>query len=212
MAVTYQQDDSIHHMDNDDNDITDEDSDIEEYDMDGKLPVFDENTFERLKKNDPSVTHLRMFLSNDWFFKSIDWKEDGDCISDNIHLKKLHICYNKDSPNYVLVNKDRQQLQDFFFCLYQNCSIKVIIIDSGLIEVGESFIEGLGGHPSLIRLEINNYLGSLACEVLGKILKHPSKLKDLRLSHLQLDDDSRIVLLFDALLGNSTMTRLSVCF
>ena len=93
----------------DTNNITGEDSDIEEYDRDGQLPVLDENTFERLKTNNPSVTHLRMFLSNDWFFKSIDWKEDGDCISDNIHLKKLHMYYNKDSPNNVLVNKDRQQ-------------------------------------------------------------------------------------------------------
>ena len=189
-------------------------SDIEEYD---EVIELDENTLQRLKQDDPSVTHLSLSLSaSDQnylnYFNKIDWKVDGDCISNNTHLKKLRVhVFDSISADH----KHRQQLEDFFSCVYRNRSINVIDINLAFFEFAGSLIfDGLGGHPSIIRLEITSYskpLGSLGCEVLGKILKHSKcKLRDLRLSRCILDDDSRINLLFDALSNNSTLKKLSL--
>jgi hypothetical protein len=106
----------------------------------------------------------------------------------------------------------RQQLKNFFSCMYRNSSIESVLFS--LIEINEfgaALIEGLQGHPSLIRLEIEfGRLGRVGCSALGKVLKHPkAKLRDLQLPNCNIDD-SGLGALCDGLLVNSSMRRISL--
>ena len=188
---------------------------------------------QRLKKNDPAVSDLYITLhcddNGDCFFNSINWKLDGNCISNNTQLKRIHItyddrmsierhgqqAYNLGEDGHNLPTK--QQLHDFFSCLYQNRSIETIRITSISIvgEFGGGLIEGLCGHHSLTRLEIGHVydsfekvnIGSIGCKALRKVLQHPeSKMKHLRVSYTELDDQG-LGTLCDGLVGNSTIKR-----
>jgi len=200
-------------MDNNDNAIDYNSSDIEEYD---EVIELDENTLQRLKKNDSSVTHLSLSLSaSDQnyhnYFNDIDWKVDGDCIASNTHLKKLHIIGSIPADHK---HNRRQLLEDFFSCMNRNRSINVIDINSACFEFGGDLIEGLQGHPSINRLDVSvsysKKLGSKGYSVLGKVLQHTRcKLNDLRLTNCKLDDEG-ISIVCDALLGNSTLKKLDL--
>ena len=57
---------------------------------------FNESTLPKLKGNDPTITGLRIQLDCDddsgkCFLNSIDWKKDGDCISNNTQLKSIEV-------------------------------------------------------------------------------------------------------------------------
>ena len=222
----------VNHQDNNiemnNNDTNNEDNfeiidENEGYDEDVVFE-FNKDIFQRLKQNDPSVTNVHILLNCDACGKchfNIDWEENGDVISDNIHLKRLNIEY-KGVPfhrsyeqNYMLGEEGhnlptRQQLQNFFSCIHRNSSIQELGIHGIVIsnKFGCGLIEGLSGHPSLTKLEISNgALGSIGCDAVGKVLKHPqSKLKDLRLRYCKLDDD-RLGIVCNTLLGNSTIKR-----
>ena len=183
--------------------------------------IFDRSTFQNLKQNDECITNLSVAFDEDHdgpcFFISVNWKEDGDCIAHNTQLKRLVIDsleLEEEGHNECT----RQQLQDFFSCIHRNSSIhhiqfrKLIIND----KFGGELIEELCGHPSLVRLEFHAYnynykqhrLGSSGCIAIGKVLKHPNcKLKDLRLSNCQLNDET-LGIVCDALLGNSAINTL----
>jgi len=114
----------------------------------------------------------------------------------------------------------RQQLRDFFLCIYRNSSIDTIEIESVSVddEFGGGLIEGLCGHPSLTRLgvgikysmEIEAKWGSIGCRALGKVLNHPrSKLKVLRVSHSDLDDEAAQTL-SEALMGSNVLKKLDL--
>jgi len=209
---------------NDNCDIEDEDVEV--------IDLEDENVLQRLKRNDPSIIAIEIGLncfSGESFFNSIDWKKDSECISTNTHLKKLRIYYygqcleRSDDQPYILGEQGnnlptRQQLRAFFSCIYQNSSIKQVCIYNCCIvdEFSGGLIQGLSGHPSLERLEIElaydtidqSRLGGAGCTALGQVLKHPqSKLKDLCLPYCKLDDNG-LGALCDGLLGNSTMKSL----
>ena len=212
-----------------------EDSDDEDEDYSNRLQhTLDGDVLQRLKKNDLAVSDLYIQLNCDdngeYYFNSIDWKEDGNCISNNTQLKRIHITIDDDMSNverhgqqaYILGEEGhnlptRQQLQDFFSCLYRNRSIETIRITSISIvgEFGGGFIEGLCGHHSLTRLEIGHVynslekvkIGSIGCKALRKVLQHPeSKMKHLRVSYTELDDQG-LGTLCDGLVGNSTIKR-----
>jgi len=195
--------------DDDNIDMVEEDSDDEDVELEFNMDVF-----KRLKQNDPSVTRLCIELnSHKDHFGKIDWKEDGDCISNNTQLKDIFMCYNDWSTRQLgggCKVPPRQQIQDFFSCIRQNRSITNLgthtIIDD---EFSGSLIEGLSGHPSIIKLEFQSgKLGGIVLSALGKVLKHPKcKLKDLRLSFCQLDDEG-LGLLCGGLVGNSTLKKL----
>ena len=134
-------------------------------------------------------------------------------------MKRLRIYHNATSvfsPKYILGDEGhnlpkRQQLQEFFSCIYRNSSIhqiEIIAIDIS-DEFGGSLIEGLQGHPSLKRLEIEfGRLGSIGCTAVGKVLAHTnSNLEDIRLSNCYLDDEG-LAIVCDALLGNTKMKSL----
>ena len=101
--------------------------------------VLDKDTFERLKQNDPSVTHLHTHLDcrsgienpnrSDDIFNSIDWGKDGYCISNNTQIEKIEIYILRNTiissngitnqvRRYVLgqegQNLPTKQQQDFF--------------------------------------------------------------------------------------------------
>ena len=229
MESTTQQDNNDDIIEDDDDKsvgIYEDDSD-DEYDVDEDSFILDSDTFERLKQNDPSMIDLRVYLNCDdhteyvtYFFNKIDWKEDGSFISNNTHLKRLRIYYNGrclgrpyDQP-YILGEEGddlptRQLLQDFFSCIYRSSSIKTLSIQSSIKIVGEfaeCVIEGLSGHPSLTRVKlVHSELGSIACEALGKVLKHPkSKLKDFHLQYCRLNDEGIQKMCHELLLGNGT--------
>jgi len=207
---------------NDNNAIEEEDND-EEYENKYNFTL-DKKALIKLKQNDPSITNLTLGLHSSGgrepFFNSIDWKENGGCIVNNTHLKRLRIYHNPSSvfsPKYILGDEGhnlpkRRQLQEFFSCIYRNSSIhqiEIIAIDIS-DEFGGGLIEGLSGHSSLIRLEIGQYssLGSRFISALGKILKHPmSKLKVLSLPNIQVDEES-FSIICEALLGNTKMKSL----
>ena len=232
MEGTNNQDDTIG-MNNDVGNV-DEISNIDEEDSDyyddDQCYKLNKNIFQQLKNNAPTITVVRIDLQDDGcFFNSIDWKEDGDCISNNTHLKMLRINYwgrclgRPYGEHYILGEQGnelptREQLREFFSCIHRNCFINQIIIHHMILildEFTEGLIEGLQGHPSLTRLEIGNGgLGSISfpvgCSAVGKVLKHPeSKLKDLRLPDCQLDDEG-LGTLCDALMGNSTLKKLDL--
>jgi len=191
MEETKDQDDT-----DDMNDIHDNESSS---DVDDQV-FLDKKVFQGLKQNDPNITNIIILTGGDCFINTTDWKVDGDCIVSNTHLKKLHIHFgypalgderSNDSPT-------RQQLQDFFSCVYRNNSINYISIQSlyvADIEFSGNLIKGLQGHPSLTRLEIDfGNLGSIGCEALGKVLKHPkSKLKSLRLPQCKLNEKKLVL-------------------
>jgi len=195
--------------DNDNIDMVEEDSDDEDVELEFNMDVF-----QRLKQNDPSVTRLCMELnSHKDHFGKIDWKEDGDCISNNTQLKDIFMCYNDWSMRQLGEERKvppRQQIQDFFSCIYQNRSITDLgthtIIDD---EFSGSLVERLSGHPSITKLEFQTCkMGGIVFSALGKVLKHPKcKLKDLRLSFCQLDDEG-LGLLCGGLVGNITLKKL----
>ena len=195
--------------------IIDDSSDIEDDDDLGtEVELLLEEDFERLKKHDPTITNLIITLNcyDDWGFNKIDWKKDGNCISDNIHLKKLTIFYLRDKSQYILGQEGhnlptRQQLQDFFSCIHRNRSIKEICINQ--IRINDQFswdlIDGLHyGHPSIRRLQINHVDSrDIGLEQLRKALSHPqSKLTGLRLSSNGLEDGG-LGVVCDALLGST---------
>jgi len=191
---------------------------IEEYDSDDEddYDTLNKNTLQKLKSNNPAVCTLaidlnKYYLQEEPFFYSIDWKENGNCISDNTQLKKLRL-------NSAIIEEGcdlptRQQIQDFFACIHRNTSIKHISFSSISIndEYGGGLIQGLSGHPSLIKIEIEDgTLGSTGCTAIEKVLKHPeSKLKDLRLPNCELDDQG-LVIACGGLLGNSMMKKLDL--
>ena len=223
MDGSNQQEDNMENGDN-----IDGISGIEEYDSDDEdeYDILDKNTLQKLNNNNPAVSALSVDLNRynneEPFFNSIDWKENGNCISDNMQLKKLYI-YNNGSSSYLgdpgkyTLGEEghnlptRQQLQDFFSCVYQNKFITNINI--GSIDISNQFggdlIEGLQGHPGLVKLEIGHAkLGSAGCTAVGKVLKHQhSKLKDLDLRYCQLDGD-RLEILCDGLVGNNKLKKL----
>ena len=220
------QQEGSNNMENDDGGNIDDISVIEKYDSDDEdeYDTLDENyknTLQKLKNNNPAVSTLSIDL-NKWydeepFFNSIDWKENGNCISDNTQLKKLLI-YSNDSLSYPYTLGDqgqnlptRQQLQDFFSCIYRNKFITDITISyiDIIDEFGWGLIQGLSGHPSIKILEIaDSSLGNIGCSAIEKILNHPmSKLEDLRLPNDQFVDKS-LGILCNGLSGNSTFKRL----
>jgi len=175
--ANHQQDDGIDINNDKDNDNNEEESYIEEdsEDDEDEEVDLDKDIFETLKQNDPTVTDLQVVLNcyfngDKSFFHDIDWKEHGYFIANNTQLKRIHIFYRISTSvsicrsNYILGEEEelnlptRQQLQDFFSCIYQNRSTKVLGFSSIGIndEFGRSLIEGLSGHPSLERLEIDN--------------------------------------------------------
>ena len=211
----------VTHIDMDDNEDSEDDSEIEiDEDSDDEEVVLEDETYlQRLKQNDPSLTAISIdyFDADDSYFKSINWKENGCCISDNTHLKELSI-HNSHSTHYGFAGKrgaklpTKEQLQYFFSSIHENRSIEVFEITSVSIdeEFGGWLIKGLSGHHNLKKLDIGSYksakLGRIVCSALGKVLKHPqSKLKILHLSNL---DDDGCKILSDGLLGNSRMRRL----
>jgi len=220
MEDTNNQDDNID-INNDDGTI-DESSDIEEEDSKLHPQVrLDNNILQRLKQNDSSITITSLDIQlNCPFFNSIDWKEDGDFISNNTQLKTILIthngrCLDRDwGEPYILGEQGdglptRQQLLDFFSCIHQNRSIKELVTRSIEVdEFGGGLIEGLKGHPSLTKLE-SGKIGSIACTAVGKVLNHPaSKLENLIISGNL--DDERFGILCDALLGNSTLKKIDL--
>jgi len=221
--LNRQEDDTIMN----DNDIEDVgDTDDEVY---GLPSVLDKKTFQKLKRNDPTITNLCITFDirnyDECFFNSIDWKVDGNCLlANNTQLKKLSFNnatpYSIDDNNrrdYILGEQrdnlpTRQQLQDFFSCICRNQSINGLSISSIRIvdTFGRGLIKGLQGHPSIKRLDIMNAkIGDSFVGLLGDdILNHPkSKLKDLRLSNCHLDD-RRLDILCRTLLGNGTLKKL----
>ena len=225
MEETNHQDDTME-MDNDVENV-DENSDVEEeendYD-DDQWYGLNNYILQRLKQNDPSITNLCINLQDEEYFfsGSINWKDDGDCIANNTHLKRLMINYRGRShkQKYILGEEgpnspSRQKLQDFFSCIYRNCSVKNLSLISICIndEFGSSLLEGLQGHPSLTKLEIGpGRVGSSGCIALGKVLAHPnSKLMDIDLPNNHIDDEG-LGVLCDGLVGNSTMRKLSLSF
>jgi len=215
MEDTNNQDDPMDDDNVDDSiNIEEDDSDMEEEELNPQVRLDNNIILQRLKQNDSGVTNLSVSLS-DKYFNSIDWKEDGDCIANNAKLKKLRISFNS-SITYWLGKWDngqdlptREQLQDFFSSVYQNSSIASITFSTiQMFKFGGDILEGLGGHPSLIRLDIEfGKLGSTGCEALGKVLAHTnSKLRDLRLPNCDLVDEG-IRTLCGALMGNSTLKK-----
>jgi len=202
--TTNQQDYDIDNDEGNVNDIGDVDS---VYDSRGDFD-FDKNIFLRLKQNDPTITSTNIVLFTDEdvrCFNSIDWKEDGDCISNNTHLKKLCIILGP-----CVIEGGR----NFFSSVHQNRSIEELEICSDQIdkEIGGFLIEGLCGHCSLVKLKIRqfNNMGSILYEALGKVLKHPkSKLKDLHLPNHGLNDDGYKILC-SSLAGNGTIKSLCI--
>jgi len=213
--------------------ITTEDSDDEYEDND--WPHYDnlyEETFQKIKQNDPSITNLSVWLDGKCFFNSIDWKEDGCFIANNTHLKRLQLifhgrCLGRPRGEHYILGEEghnlptRQQLRDFFSCIYRNSSIDTIEIESVSVddEFGGGLIEGLCGHPSLTRLgvgikysmEIEAKWGSIGCRAIGKVLNHPrSKLKVLRVSHSDLDNEAVQTLLSEALMGSNVLKKLDL--
>ena len=186
---------------NDNSNIADEDSDDEEEvgNVDKyEYCLLDKKVLQRLQQNDPTITSLQIRLDcnddGECFFNSIDWKVDSDCIANNTQLKGLFINYQVIGAKHYILGKQgnklptRQQLQDFFSCIYRNSSIKALSFRSIEIidEFGGSLIEGLKGHPSIKKIEIDHgRLVNIGCGSFGKVLRHPtSKLKDLRLPFL----------------------------
>jgi len=181
-------------------------------------------TLQRLKENDPDVTHLNIRLCHykqdgECFFDSINWKEDGDCIANNTQLKKVIMTYKGRTWGMTLGEQYNRptgrQLEDFFSCIYRNRSI--VSLETNSINFTDDFagslIEGLSGHPSLERLKIGNDsyslgIGSICYKALGNVLKHPrSKLKKLSIPNSKLDDNG-LGIVCDGLLGNSRITSL----
>ena len=133
MVDTDGQDDTaIENIDNNEYYDSDEEDD---YTLDNKV-------YQRLQQNDPTITTVNVMLnsvklngSQQYYFNSIDWENNGDCISDNTHLNKLMISYHgsclgrpHDQP-YIFGEDGnnlptRQQLQHFFSSIYRNSSIK----------------------------------------------------------------------------------------
>ena len=138
--------------DNDEDAVTDDEI-IEIGEDEVEVVDVDENVLQRLKQNDPTITgvHITLFTKEDKScFNSIDWKEDGNCIANNTHLKKLRVVLGRDKSM-------RQQLRYFFSSIHQNRSIEELEITSDRIdkEFGMFIIEGLCGHSSLIRLKLD---------------------------------------------------------
>jgi len=202
---------------NDNNDI-EEDSD----DEDDGYYLLDKINFHHLKQNDVSMTVVNVDLNCDGhggesYFNGIDWKVDGDCIADNRHIKRLNIefsgrCLGRHcGEKYILGEQGhnlptKQQLQHFFSCICQNRSIIQINIQSIYIdEFGGGLLEGLAGHLSLERLQIEyGRLRGVVCTALGH---EKSKLKDLCLPNCEIHDEG-LVALCNGLVGNSTLKKL----
>jgi len=107
----------------------------------------------------------------------------------------------------------REQLQDFFSCIYQNRSINHLGTHSICIndDFGGDLLEGLQGHPSLTSLDFESgNLGSKGCSAIGEVLKHPKcKLTELRLVDNNFDHEG-FSALCDALAGNKTLKKLFI--
>jgi len=207
------------------NNIVEADTDEDDEDEFFSNVGFNNEILQRLKQNDPSVLGLHIPLRYDengeyLFINNIDWKRDGDCISNNTRLKRLYTTYYgspaDDGIQYILGEEGhnlptRQKLQDFFSCIYRNSSINEIIISEMTIndEFGAALIEGLSGHTSLTELEIVNAgIGSIGYRAIGNILKHPeSKLKEICLPGCQLDMEG-LSILCNAIVGNSKLKKL----
>jgi len=205
---------------NDNNIIEDEDSDDEDDENKYSYITLDKKVLQRLPN--PSVTAVKisfeiMHDDGESYFKDFDWKEDGDCIANNTHLKRLKIYYEFGSKHSLGEDGDnlptQQQLQDFFSCIYRNRTITALSFRSITIanKFGGSLIEGLQAHLSLKRLEIEyGRLGSIGLTAVGKVLSHTnSKLKDIRLSNCYLNDED-MRYLSGALLGNSRLNKLDI--
>ena len=204
------------------NDDVDESSDSED-DIDHKyggahMPMLDDKVYQKLKQNDPGITTLHVSLNVDCFFNIIDWKENGDCIANNTHLKVIRITYYGSPLHYILGQEGhnlptRQQFQDFFSCIYRNSSIKRLIISQMEIdEFGGRLIEGLSGH-CLEELHILHLtLRGVVCKAIGNVLTHPmSKFKYIDLSSCNLDDEN-FGILCNALMGKNTLKRINIMY
>jgi len=214
------------------NQDTGESSDIEDdmnvdTDDKGEGAEFNEKTLQKLKENDPDINGLALNgllytrlgdYEGGSFFKSIDWKKDGDCITNNTHIKRLWIWFTGRSYElpYTLGEDrhnlpTREQLQGFFSCIYQNRSINHLGTNSICIDddFGGDLLEGLQGRPSLTKLDFESgNLGSNGCSAIGKVLKHPKcKLTELRLVDNTFDHEG-FSALCDALAGNKTLNKL----
>ena len=232
--------DGINHQDdNEENggDIADDSSEVlgdsdDEYKdyVHPKYKHLDKATFQKVKQDDPSIINLSISLNCNYqngecLFNNIDWKKDGDCISNNTQLRKIKLSYSGTpsgrhwEERYILGEQGndlptREQLQDFFSCVYKNRYIATFEIEEMFAddEFAGGLMEGLLiGHPNIDQIIIRNgRLGSVGCKALKKVLKHPqSKLKHIRLPYCQLDDEE-ISILCDGLVGNSTMNMLSL--
>ena len=222
------QDDSIR-LENDNNDIDEEetnnigeDDGTDDYD---EGVEFDESSLQKLKMNDPAIKSLYVRLSDGergkFFNDGIDWKEDGDCITNNNHLKRLWIPYNGQLTRTIVLGEQRhfvrqklparQQLHDFFWCIYQNSSIDELgIYNCSIVnQFGGDLIKGLQGHPSITKLELERgRLGSVGCIAVGKVLKHPKcKLMELRLVGNNFNHEG-FNALCNALADNKTLKKL----
>ena len=211
MDETNNQIDPVDNNINDNSYIEDDDSDVEDDENYSSITLeLNAEILQRLKQNDSGVTNINVLLTGGCF-NTINWEEEADCIAKNTQLKKLRLTYDGSLGEEGHNLPTRKQLQGFFSCVYRNSSITALSFRSIIFanKFGGGLIEGLGGHPSIKRLEIDHgRLGSIGCEALVKVLKHQtSKLRDLRLFNCYLDDIG-IGALCDGLLVESSLKRL----
>jgi len=135
----------------------------------------------QLRQNDPCITSLRIRYST---ISDIDWVNEGECFSNNTHLKELMI---EEEEAY-----DIENCKAFFLAIARNRSIKKLIICGQLIDAGEimyiisPFIEK---NAYLRNIEFHMDVGDRGAKLLASAISN-AKYKLLRKVELDLTDVS----------------------
>ena len=135
------------------------------------------DTFEKLKKNDPSITKLLLHFDDDDpedFAGRVNWIYDGYCIGNNTHLKELEIsvfCYSESS----IGRYDLSNFEALYEAVSWNRSLEHLSLSGSLLKqnVYSSTCVGEGRmlHILLPFFERNHSLHSICIEEIMANLK-----------------------------------------
>ncbi len=121
---------------------------------------FNEEIFQKLKNNDPTVTSLALMWGDEELAPNVDWKAEKSCIENNTHLKALTL---ECRPRYRFNKRDVDNIGQFFKAVAGNNSIVYLSL--------EYFLDWHQSDPSdqapLSKFQLNNNIRGLRVHLIG---------------------------------------------
>ena len=114
---------------------------------------FNEDIFQNIKNNDPTVNSLAVMWGGEGLARNVDWKTERSCIENNTHLKALSLQCNR---RYIFNTRDIDNIGEFVGAVSENNSIMYLSLEEFLDCQSDP-----SDQPPLSRFQLNNNIRGL---------------------------------------------------